>query len=123
MVARRENFLFGKGALDLVSLDHLFLAQDCGLNELATEVETCFLFFFGGGWGGGVTFHGVESVALLFSHQIHFTHVTFTNKLDFVEAGGTNFNIADLDRVGTVCPAEGQGSLWRRQVTERIFGL
>lgn len=26
MVARRENFLFGKSALDLVSLDHLFLA-------------------------------------------------------------------------------------------------
>lgn len=28
MVARCENFLFGKGALDLVSLDHLSLAQD-----------------------------------------------------------------------------------------------
>lgn len=54
-----------------------------------------------------LTFHGIEPVAFLFSNQVDFAHITFANKLDLVEAGRPNFDIADLDGVGTVRSAEG----------------
>lgn len=44
MVARREDFLLGEGALDLVSLDHLPLAQDC--DAKISCWRGCSFFFF-----------------------------------------------------------------------------
>lgn len=49
------------------------------------------------------TFHGIQPAALLLLDKINLADISLANQLYLVETLGANLDIADLDRVATVC--------------------
>lgn len=69
--------------------------------------------------------HGVESARLLFTNQVHLSNVALSNELDLVKAAWADLDVADLDRVGAVSPAEGYrlaNLAWGGNGIDRVHG-
>src|SRR6187402_1464835 len=95
VIARGQNFLFRQCSLDLISLDHLLLAQYCQLLA-GRHFEA----------GRSRTLHSIQPAALLLSHQIHLSNVSLANQLDLIKTSWTNLNIPYLDGIRAVRPPE-----------------
>src|SRR6478735_4896109 len=77
---------------------------------------------------GGHTLHGIKPAALLLPYEVHLSNISLSNKLDLVKAGGANFNISNLDRIGTIGAAESHAQIRSRKSSKNIvrigmFGL
>ena len=69
MVAGGQNLLLGQCSLDLVSLDHLLLAEDLRSVSHRTPTRTA----------KSLTFHRVQSTRLLLADQVDLSDITLAN--------------------------------------------
>jgi hypothetical protein len=53
-----------------------------------------------------LTLHSIQPTRFFLSHQVHLADIALSDQFDLIEAARTDLNVADLDRVGAVRPAE-----------------
>ena len=88
MIASGQDFLLSQSSLDLVSLDHLLLAQDWSMSVKSVPPKDIIY-----------TFHSIQPAALFLPDQVYLSNISLANQLYLVKASWANLDIADLNRI------------------------